>query len=111
MMPPLTLFLLVVAPMIAPAAAPMAASRCVFFCTVVRVGAGAGAVLTEPFDAEDVRALDRVVLVRLVLRGAVAAAPRAAFPRSIAEMLSSARAESALFARFRSFCSASFLSL
>lgn len=45
MMPPFTLFLLVVAPMIAPAAAPMAASRCV--CFTVVVGWAAGVVLLE----------------------------------------------------------------
>ena len=45
MIPPLTLFRLVVAPITAPAAAPIAASRLVFFCTVVCV---AGAGVLEP---------------------------------------------------------------
>ena len=81
MMPPFTLSRLVAAPMIAPAAAPIAASRFVFFCTVVVVGAGAGA-LYVPLDDEDVRragALERVVVLVAV--------------RSAAEILSSDRAE------------------
>src|SRR2546423_12648349 len=91
MIPPFNLSRLVVAPMTAPAAAPIAASRFVFFCTVVR-GAGAGVVepTLEPPEVppdDDRRAVPPLLEERVAVRAGAAA------PRSTAEMLSSERAE------------------
>ena len=67
---------------------------------------------TEPFDVEDVRRAGALELVplRVVARDAVAPDGEV-YPRSAADMLSNDRAEFAWFARFKSFCNASFFAL
>jgi hypothetical protein len=67
MMPPFTLFLLVVAPMTAPAAAPIAASRFVCFSVTVR---GCCATVDEPLMLEPELPELRVPLLELVERRA-----------------------------------------
>src|SRR5262245_33781022 len=91
MTPPFTLFLLVVAPMIAPAAAPMAASRCV--CFTVTSPPALDDVTVPPLDVV-VRVPElrrRVVLVPAdveddVRRGAAAAAAPVPVPASAAAL-------------------------
>src|SRR6185503_11085824 len=103
MIAPLTLFLLVTAPITAPAPAPIAASRFVCFSVTVR---GSDATVDEPLLlAPELEPLDRCAVlvercvvavcetspldVRVTGAGVAAGAVVNALPRSTAEMLSS----------------------